>query len=90
MRYVQQNVYNNTIINDNVNLEASVNEETDINILDDAILLYKNSEIPQYVPDFRIKNMKNYYLSFFEKTYCDNTLLITIYLLKLNYDTLYT
>jgi len=48
--------------------------------------LYKEIFNDLIVPDYRIKAKKNLYLSFFEKTYNENSLLYLNYLLKINYD----
>jgi hypothetical protein len=42
-----------------------------------------------FMENFIIKNYKNFYLSFTEKTYNDVSYLYVVYLLKLNYDVNY-
>jgi len=94
MRYVQQNVAQKVLSADNkpyVNYNTKLFDKIKLDGADISKIFSEQLEyFPNYLPDYRIRAKKNLYLSIYEKTYLTNTLLITIYLLKLNYDTLYT
>jgi hypothetical protein len=66
---------------------SGIKEEDKERISIEVKKVFDNSS--KSVPDCRIRNMKNAYLSLYEKSYYKNTFLITANLLLLNYDIVY-
>jgi hypothetical protein len=75
MRYIQENC-NQSIFSDDKTIDKTYRKFTQEDL---------NNRILS-VPNFKIKNCKNLYLSLFEKSYINTSLLYLNFLLKLNYD----
>src|SRR5215467_11825243 len=93
MRYIQENK-NMLVLSEDDEFLNFVKEKKSKKEIDEFIKKCIRNKGESYgerynmliVPDYRIKVKKNLYLSFFEKTYNENSLLYLNYLLKINYD----